>query len=143
MGSLQAQRAIQTRWWHHSQVLQGQSNSGLSSERLITNRLGFNKNSLNPACGGGEEESNPVSKHSDLEAGFPHLLPHPAPATRRDVLRSTLIPLQLAGDVDDQGVTPGRPLRPEALGVVPHSLPRARQSPPCLPPPSASSVPAL
>ena len=30
MGSLQAQRAIQTRWWHHSQVLQGQSNSGLS-----------------------------------------------------------------------------------------------------------------
>ena len=49
MGSLQAQRAIQTRWWHHSQVLQGQSNSGLSSERLITNRLGFNKNSLNSA----------------------------------------------------------------------------------------------
>ena len=26
--------------------------AGLSSERLITNRLGFNKNSLNPACGG-------------------------------------------------------------------------------------------
>ena len=25
IGSLQAQRAIQTRWWHHSQVLQGQS----------------------------------------------------------------------------------------------------------------------
>ena len=54
MGSLQAQRAIQTRWWHHSQVLQGQSNSGLSSERLITNRLGFNKNSPNPAYGGGK-----------------------------------------------------------------------------------------
>ena len=66
MGSLQAQMAVQTRWWHHSQVLQGQSNSGLSSERLITNRLGFNKNSPNPACGGGEEESNPVAKHSDL-----------------------------------------------------------------------------
>ena len=49
MGSLQAQKATQTRWWHHSQVLQGQSNSGLPSERLITNRLGFNKNSLNPA----------------------------------------------------------------------------------------------
>ena len=58
MGSLQAQRAIQTRWWHHSQVLQGQSISGLSSERLIMNRLGFNKNSLNPACGGREEVSN-------------------------------------------------------------------------------------
>ena len=25
IGSLQAQRAIQTRWWHHSQVLQGQA----------------------------------------------------------------------------------------------------------------------
>ena len=32
MGSLQAQRAIQTRWWHHSQVLQGQSISGLSDK---------------------------------------------------------------------------------------------------------------
>ena len=32
MGSLQAQRAIQTRWWHHSQVLQGHSNSGLSNK---------------------------------------------------------------------------------------------------------------
>ena len=32
MGSLQAQRAIQTRWWHHSQVLQGQSISGLSNK---------------------------------------------------------------------------------------------------------------
>ena len=44
-----------------------------------------------------EEESNPVAKHPDLEAS----LPHPATATRRDVLRSTLIPLQLAGDGDD------------------------------------------
>ena len=49
------------------------------------------------------QESNPVAKHSDLEASPPHLLPHLAPATRRDVLRSTLIPLQLAGDVDDPG----------------------------------------
>ena len=32
IGSLQAQRAIQTRWWHHSQVLQGQANSGLSNK---------------------------------------------------------------------------------------------------------------
>ena len=50
---------------------------------------------------GGEEESNPVAKHSDIEASLPQSFPHPAAATRRDVLRSTLIPLQLAGDVDD------------------------------------------
>ena len=49
----------------------------------------------------GEEESNPVAKHSDIEASLPQSFPHPAAATRRDVLRSTLIPLQLAGDVDD------------------------------------------
>ena len=48
-----------------------------------------------------EEESNPVAKHSDIEASLPQSFPHPAAATRRDVLRSTLIPLQLAGDVDD------------------------------------------
>ena len=53
----------------------------------------------------GEEESNHVAKHSDLEASLPQTFPHPAAATRRDVLRSTLIPLQLAGDVDDQGKT--------------------------------------
>ena len=47
------------------------------------------------------EESNPVAKHSDIEASLPQSFPHPAAATRRDVLRSTLIPLQLAGDVDD------------------------------------------
>ena len=50
-----------------------------------------------------EEESNPVADSADLEASLPHSLPHPATATRRDVLRSTLIPLQLAGDGDDQG----------------------------------------
>ena len=38
MGSLQAQRAIQTRWWHHSQVLQGQSNSGLSNKGCDSRR---------------------------------------------------------------------------------------------------------
>ena len=43
-----------------------------------------------------EEESNPVAKHSDIEASLPQSFPHPAAATRRDVLRSTLIPLQLA-----------------------------------------------
>ena len=32
IGSLQAQWAAQTRWSHHSQVLQGQSNSGLSNK---------------------------------------------------------------------------------------------------------------
>ena len=30
IGSLQAQGAAQTRWWQHSQVLQGQSIAGLS-----------------------------------------------------------------------------------------------------------------
>ena len=38
IGSLQAQRAIQTRWWHHSQVLQGQSNSGLSNKGCDSRR---------------------------------------------------------------------------------------------------------
>ena len=38
MGSLQAQRAIQTRWWHHIQVLQGQSNSGLSNKGCDSRR---------------------------------------------------------------------------------------------------------
>ena len=32
IGSLQAQRAAQTRWWHHSQVLQGQSKGILTLE---------------------------------------------------------------------------------------------------------------
>ena len=36
IGSLQAQRAIQTRWWHHSQALQGQSIAGLSNVKLPT-----------------------------------------------------------------------------------------------------------
>ena len=36
--SLQAQRAIQTRWWHHSQVLQGQANSGLSNKGCDSRR---------------------------------------------------------------------------------------------------------
>ena len=38
IGSLQAQRAIQTRWWHHSQVLQGQANSGLSNKGCDSRR---------------------------------------------------------------------------------------------------------
>ena len=38
MGSLQAQRAAQTRWWHHSQVLQGQSISGLSNNGCDSRR---------------------------------------------------------------------------------------------------------
>ena len=82
IGSLQAQRAIQTRWWHHSQVLQGQSNSGLSSERRITNRLGFNKNSMNPACGGRAGTRTSIPARADLEALIPHLLPHPAPVAQ-------------------------------------------------------------
>ena len=39
----------------------------LSSERLITNRLGFNKNSLNPACGGCRVDSNPVGVRAQFE----------------------------------------------------------------------------
>ena len=31
----------------------------------------------------GEEETNPVAKHSDIEASLPQTFPHPAPATRR------------------------------------------------------------
>ena len=38
IGSLQAQRAIQTRWWHHSQVLQGQSIAGLSNKGCDSRR---------------------------------------------------------------------------------------------------------
>ena len=38
MGSLQAQWAIQTRWWHHSQVLQGQSIAGLSNKGCDSRR---------------------------------------------------------------------------------------------------------
>ena len=30
-----------------------------------------------------EEETNPVAKHSDIEASLPQTFPHPAPATRR------------------------------------------------------------
>ena len=33
-----------------------------------------------------EEESNPVAKHSDLEASLPHSLPHPAHEQRRDII---------------------------------------------------------
>ena len=38
IGSLLAHRAIQTRWWHHSQVLQGQANSGLSNKGCDSRR---------------------------------------------------------------------------------------------------------
>ena len=38
IGSLQAQRAAQTRWQHHSQVLQGQSIAGLSNKRCVCSR---------------------------------------------------------------------------------------------------------
>ena len=38
MGRLQAQRAIQMRWWHHSQVLQGHSISGLSDKGCDSRR---------------------------------------------------------------------------------------------------------
>ena len=38
IGSLQAQRAVQTRWEHHSQVPQGQSISGLSNKRCVCSR---------------------------------------------------------------------------------------------------------
>ena len=38
IGSLQAQRAAQTRWEHHSQVLQGQSIAGLSNKRCVCSR---------------------------------------------------------------------------------------------------------
>ena len=38
IGSLPAQRAAQTRWEHHSQVLQGQSIAGLSNKRCVCSR---------------------------------------------------------------------------------------------------------
>ena len=38
IGSLQAQGAAQTRWEHHSQVLQGQSIAGLSNKRCGCSR---------------------------------------------------------------------------------------------------------
>ena len=38
IGSLQIQRAAQTRWEHHSQVLQGQSIAGLSNKRCVCSR---------------------------------------------------------------------------------------------------------
>ena len=64
--------------------------AGLSSERLITNRLGFNKNSLNPACGGREEVSNdgagvePVAGYGASPAPFPQFLPRWARAEALD-----------------------------------------------------------
>ena len=64
-------------------------------------RIGAGPEPIKALAVEGEEESNPVAKHSDIEASLPQSFPHPAAATRRDVLRSTLIPLQLAGDVDD------------------------------------------
>ena len=38
IGSLQPQRAAQTRWEHHSQVLQGQPIAGLSNKRCVCSR---------------------------------------------------------------------------------------------------------
>ena len=38
IGSLQAQWAIQTRWWHHIRVLQGQSIAGLSNKGCDSRR---------------------------------------------------------------------------------------------------------
>ena len=51
-----------------------------------------------------EEESNPVAKHSDLEASLPHSLPQFAPA-------SPLAPPRRS----QRG--PGRQLQPEAFDV--------------------------
>ena len=61
MGSLQAQRTIQTRWWHYIQVLQGQANSGLS--------LWWREEESNPVAGYGvrflAEQPNPQNPVTD------------------------------------------------------------------------------
>ena len=68
---------------HCSAVLEGVVHfyNGRGTAVMFVTRRGARTNQ--DPLGGGEEESNPVAARADLEAGFPHLLPHPAPATRR------------------------------------------------------------
>ena len=81
------------------------------SERIITNRLGFNKNSLNPACGGREEESNPVGVRAQFETPLPQSLPQSSGVTGS---RPTLALVDAAPDFHKSGPMPSQ--RPISWG---------------------------